>query len=105
MLELEIDGKSVTEDEYLENALKLIPGRGRAGVGDWEGLGSAELLPSSVGFFCICSGMEVCRNADCHWLVMPENWSLISFEKSRTWNTTKLFQIMFFTVCTLASRV
>ncbi|KAH0510610.1 Guanylate-binding protein 6, partial [Microtus ochrogaster] len=26
MLELKIDGKSVTEDEYLENALKLIPG-------------------------------------------------------------------------------
>ncbi|XP_075799466.1 guanylate-binding protein 6-like isoform X1 [Microtus pennsylvanicus] len=26
MLELEIDGESVTEDEYLENALKLIPG-------------------------------------------------------------------------------
>ncbi|XP_050011736.1 guanylate-binding protein 6-like isoform X8 [Alexandromys fortis] len=26
MLELQIDGKSITEDEYLENALKLIPG-------------------------------------------------------------------------------
>ncbi|XP_049989824.1 guanylate-binding protein 6-like, partial [Alexandromys fortis] len=26
MLELKIDGESVTEDEYLENALKLIPG-------------------------------------------------------------------------------
>ncbi|XP_041497910.1 guanylate-binding protein 6-like [Microtus oregoni] len=26
MLELQIDGESVTEDEYLENALKLIPG-------------------------------------------------------------------------------
>ncbi|XP_038180246.1 guanylate-binding protein 6-like isoform X1 [Arvicola amphibius] len=26
MLELKLDGKSITEDEYLENALKLIPG-------------------------------------------------------------------------------
>ena len=26
MLELEFDGNPITEDEYLENALKLIPG-------------------------------------------------------------------------------
>ncbi|CAO2639094.1 Guanylate-binding protein 6, partial [Lemmus lemmus] len=32
MLELKLDGKSITEDEYLEKALKLIPGRGRAGA-------------------------------------------------------------------------
>ncbi|XP_061267318.1 guanylate-binding protein 4-like isoform X2 [Bos javanicus] len=28
MLELELDGSSITEDEYLENALKLIPDKG-----------------------------------------------------------------------------
>ncbi|EGW11199.1 Guanylate-binding protein 4 [Cricetulus griseus] len=28
MLELKLDGDSITEDEYLENALKLIPGLG-----------------------------------------------------------------------------
>ena len=33
-LELELDGNSITEDEYLENALKLIPGI-RAGLECW----------------------------------------------------------------------
>ncbi|ELK25469.1 Guanylate-binding protein 6 [Myotis davidii] len=28
MLELELDGRTITEDEYLENALKLVPGLG-----------------------------------------------------------------------------
>uniref|UniRef100_F1MDI9 GB1/RHD3-type G domain-containing protein n=1 Tax=Bos taurus TaxID=9913 RepID=F1MDI9_BOVIN len=32
MLELKLDGSSITEDEYLENALKLIPGK-NTGVG------------------------------------------------------------------------
>ena len=34
MLELEFDGNPITEDEYLENALKLIPGI-RAGLECW----------------------------------------------------------------------
>ena len=35
MLELELDGYPITEDEYLENALKLIPGI-TAGPGWWK---------------------------------------------------------------------
>jgi hypothetical protein len=36
-LELKLDGHDITEDEYLENALKLIPGiTARFG---WEGSG------------------------------------------------------------------
>lgn len=35
MLELELDGYPITEDEYLENALKLIPGI-RARPGWWK---------------------------------------------------------------------
>ncbi|XP_032350548.1 guanylate-binding protein 6-like [Camelus ferus] len=44
MLELEFDGHPITEDEYLENALRLIPGI-RAWPGCWGGqevMGSAE---------------------------------------------------------------
>lgn len=33
MLELELDGNPITEDEYLENALKLIPGINLKGQG------------------------------------------------------------------------
>jgi hypothetical protein len=36
MLELKLNGEDITSDEYLENALKLIPGTGGLG---WEGWG------------------------------------------------------------------
>ena len=36
VLELKLDGRVITEDEYLENALKLIPGT-KAEL-EWEGL-------------------------------------------------------------------
>ena len=37
MLELEFDGNPITEDEYLENALKLIPGI------NWKGQGGRKI--------------------------------------------------------------
>lgn len=53
VLELKLDGRPITEDEYLENALKLIPGISGGGE-----LGSAK--PSSaLDISCLSIGTHV----------------------------------------------
>lgn len=73
MLELKLNGKNITSDEYLENALKLIPGTGRLGREDLGGrngeveLGRAVICcvaPILSGVLCIPNKMEVCRSAE-----------------------------------------
>ena len=46
MLELKLNGEDITSDDYLENALKLIPGTGGLWWEGWGGLSFAECLPS-----------------------------------------------------------
>jgi hypothetical protein len=48
MLELKLNGEDITSDDYLENALKLIPGTGGLWWEGWGVLSFAECLPSLV---------------------------------------------------------
>lgn len=71
-LDLKLHGHPVTEDEYLENALKLIPGiRARPGhrmVQDR--VGSAKPAPSPLGWLLYLRLFKVCRNSG--WKVVAK---------------------------------
>ena len=72
MLELKLNGEDITSDEYLENALKLIPGTGGLGWAGWGGKAGegglrrgaiCRVAPMLSGVLPIPNGMEVCRSA------------------------------------------
>ena len=102
MLELKLNGEDITSDEYLENALKLIPGTGGLGWEGWGGkagergleleewgrVSSAKCVPWSVESFLFPMGWRSAEVLIGHYLITFGKWCLISFGKSRAQSTS-----------------